>query len=194
MYRVRRVSRSCEPRAGLGMAAADVRALRELRGAGLRFWFIGGLALELATGLTWRKHGDIDLAAMAPEADSVRAGLRRANRGRLLRIRPRIEVSDSTGDTHAWADRQEPAIRVPWGQAIRTSELGLDYLSPELVLLMKSHRASTVDELDASVVIPRMDDSSRRFLFQTLPSDHPWRRRHAPSPVTNLRFPQPPVT
>jgi hypothetical protein len=185
MYKVRRVPRTWEPHPGLGMAAADVRMLEELRGTGLRFWLIGGLALELATGLTWREHGDVDLAALAPEANSLRAGLRRANLASILRIRARIEVSDSAGDTQAWADRHDPAVRVPWAQALRRSDLGLDYLSPGLVLLMKSHRLSSADELDASVVIPRMDDGSRRSFLQTLPTDHPWRRHDAPSPVRN---------
>ena len=146
------------------------QALERLRAAPVRWWVCGGLALQLHTGRVWRMPADIDIA-VHPSVHELA--------GRLSGV----DLTVSAGDADCWVYRCEPALRVPWAEAVLTTASGVPYLSPELVLLSKARRLHPRDEHDAAHLLPLLTMAQRARLMEQIPADHPWR----PSPANKER-------
>ncbi len=168
---------------------------------GLRWWFTGGHALEMHLGRSWREHDDIDvgvcrrdLGALVPLLDEweihvAAAGeLRRWDGGALTADRHEnnlwvrrpdgpwcLDVAVGDGDDARWVYRRDPSLRLSWAQAVRTTSDGLAYLDPALQLLFKSTGLRLKDHLDATEVLPELDDWGTALLDVRLRGDHPWR-------------------
>jgi hypothetical protein len=164
-------------------------------------WFIcGGHALELALGASWRHHDDLDVGVFRDELDTVYRHLHSwelyvAASGNLSRWRGRplsadrhennvwarrnptsawaFDLTVGGGDTDLWWSRRDPAIRLPWTEAVQVAG-GIPYLAPHVQLLMKAKAPRSKDNLDAEVVVPALDASQRRWLASHLPGEHPW--------------------
>lgn len=166
--------------------------------ADFRWWVAGGRALALHVGDSWREHGDTDVGLCrrdAPAVLQVLAGwdLHVASVGVLTPWdgRPLVEAQNNlwcrrtptspwvldilVGDGNdEWVYRRDPTVRRPWDEAVLTTAGRVPYLAPELQLLFKSRHPRPKDDLDASIVVPRLDPASRSWLADRLPGDHPW--------------------
>lgn len=166
-----------------------------------RWWLSGGRALELYAGRSWRGHGDTDVGVLRRDAGALHETLADwevfvAARGRL---RPwtgapleaaaqennlwcrrrgdrhwRLDVPLGSGDDGAWAYRRDPALRVPWSEAVLTTADGVPFLAPELQLLFKSAAPRPKDHLDAREVVPELAPAAVRWLRARLPQEHAW--------------------
>jgi hypothetical protein len=166
-----------------------------MRDARLRWWLVGGVALSLHAGRSWRSHDDLDLAALHSDASALDGHLDRLVRaGSLLvadgvgpdvdggrryvsALRERrlpVEFLLSEGDTAGWIYRRDATLRVPWSQAVLCSDGDVPYLAPELVLLSKSRSNRARDELDAREAIPDLEVHRRSLLASRIAADHPW--------------------
>ena len=117
-----------------------------------RWWINGGYALELHLGRSWRSHDDLDigvLRASIPALAGVLPGwdIRVAASGILFPWNgtvPLVEESQNNlwcredigrpwcldvtvgdGDEKSWVFRRNPAIRIPWKEAVLRSERGV---------------------------------------------------------------------
>jgi Aminoglycoside-2''-adenylyltransferase len=172
------------------------------RDAPFRWWIVGGHALELHTGRSWRDHADLDIGVSRIDLDSLWTVLRPrdphiAARGALTpwtggtldpaahqnglwcRTAPdnpwRFEVLVDDSTRTEWIYRRDPAVRRPWGEAVLTTADGVPYLAPELTLLFKSKHVREKDTIDAVEVIPALTPAQQHNLAALLPSGHSWR-------------------
>lgn len=168
----------------------------------VRWWFTGGHALELHLGRSWRAHDDIDVSMLRGDIGVLRtlepewevhvaaAGVLRRWVGAPLSadahennvwLRPpggpwRVDLTVGDGDDDRWTFRRDPTFVLPWDRAVRRDGDGLAYLDPGIQLLFKSQQPRPKDDIDATVVIPELDDWSLAVLELRLPAAHPWRR------------------
>lgn len=170
-------------------------------------WFVaGGHALDLALGRSWRAHDDFDVGVCRTDLELAYRHLEDwelyvAAAGRLHPWDGRplsserhennvwarrsadapwaLDVIIGGGDTADWWSRRDPAIRLPWTDAVEHAG-GIPYLAPQVQLLMKSSSLRPKDHLDAEVVIPALQPPQRRWLAERLPPDHPWQRLTSP--------------
>src|SRR5215210_671072 len=158
---------------------------RLLSPSGIRWWIVGGWAVDAFTGEA-REHEDIDVSFF------------RADLGRLLdhlsprycvwsnlsgTLRPLREPDDlldgarqlwvrRDGDSpwvmdlamnpHAdetWISVRDDSIRMPLEQATFTAADGISYLQPEIVLLMKARVAREKDDRDLAAILPALGAS-----------------------------------
>lgn len=168
---------------------------------GIRWWFTGGVALELHLGRSWRDHHDIDVGVcrqdvpqLRPLLDSWRVVV--AAKGRLARWDGRdlsaadhennlrvgradgswcLDIVVGDGDADEWVYRRDPRLRLPWERAVLRTATGLAYLAPTLQLLFKSKSPRPQDHADAEEVMPTLDRWSMALLDSRLPPDHAWR-------------------
>lgn len=173
----------------------------------LRWWVVGGWALELATGVS-RPHHDVDIAIPREDLPRAAAHLRdyhlwAAHRGTLTPLRRLDPFPDDheqlwirrnaqspwiidlllqpVVDEH-WVFKRDPGIRVPMSRAIRTSR-GIPYLSPELALLHKAHLVRPQDDADLEAALPTLADDQRHWLARAVTlavPDSPWNDRLLP--------------
>jgi hypothetical protein len=175
---------------------------RLLRDAPLRWWFTGGVALELHVGTSWRAHEDVDVGIRRCDAAALyghlsglevcvaAAGVLRPWHGEELAaqasennlwVRSRdsalwiLDVAVGEGDDTSWIYRRDPRIRRPWDEAVLATPDGLPYLAPELQLLFKSKAPRPKDDQDLREVLPLLEPVRRRSLLGLLPTSHPWR-------------------
>jgi hypothetical protein len=187
------------------LAVADT--LATFAAARFRWWISGGRALDLHLGRSWREHDDTDVGIARQDVAELRSLLvgwdvHVAAAGHLepwsgqpltserhqnnLWCRRQIgepwalDVTIGDGDSVAWAFRRDPRIRIPWGDAVLTTDDGVPYLAPELLLLFKSADPRPKDDLDAEHVIPELGPERRDRLARLLPADHPWQVHLSP--------------
>jgi len=166
-----------------------------------RWWFSGGRALELYLGSSWRDHADIDVGINRCDAvalPSVLTGwdIHVAAAGRLepwTGMEPddalnqnnlwcrrefgnpwSLDVTLGNGDTEHWIYRRDPTIRLPWADAVLFTTDRTPCLAPDLQLLFKSKNYRDKDDVDARMVIPRLEEGLRDRLAKFLSSEHPW--------------------
>ncbi len=172
------------------------------RPAPFRWWVVGGYALELHTGRTWREHADVDIGVSRVDLDPLWSALRpwdphvatqstltpwsgsvldataREN-GLWCRDTPdgpwQFEVVVDGSTRTEWIYRRDPAVRRPWDEAVLTTADGVPYLAPELTLLFKSKHVREKDTIDAAEVIPKLTPSQQHNLAALLPPGHSWR-------------------
>jgi hypothetical protein len=171
-----------------------------LRTAPFRWFIAGGHALELAVGQAWRAHDDLDVGVCRRDLGAVfqhlsgwdlhvgAAGVLSPWDGRPLseqRHENNIWARRNTdepwafdlivggGDDEVWWSRRDPAIRLPWPDAVQHVS-DIPYLAPHVQLLMKSKSPRPKDDLDAEVVIPVLEHDQRDWLAGHLAQGHPW--------------------
>ena len=171
------------------------------RGSPFRWWVVGGVALELHTGRSWREHADVDIGVSGRDLGALWTVLKpwdphvAANdtltpwtggplspaaheNGLWGRSTPdsawQFEVLVDGSTRTEWIYRRDPAVRRPWGEAILTTDAGVPYLAPDLTLLFKSRHVREKDTIDAAEVIPELTEDQRHNLVTLLPSGHAW--------------------
>lgn len=155
---------------------------------GLTWWVVGGVALQLATGVQ-REHDDLDVAVPRSDLASVAARLAdhhlwTAQDGALkplswfdalpaeyeqLWVRRNAQspwvldllLQPVEGDE--WVYKKDARIRVPMDEAVLTSG-GIPYLAPQIALLHKAHLCRSKDDADLEATLPFLSDAARRWL------------------------------
>ncbi|MFT3926940.1 MAG: GNAT family N-acetyltransferase [Myxococcales bacterium] len=170
-------------------------------GAPFRWWVSGGLALELHSGHSWRLHGDTDVGILRSDVARAASWLPDlefvvAAQGKLANWRGEplvagqnnvwlrahgehhwaLDLTLSDGAERQWIYRRDPALTRPWSEAVLHTKEGVPYLAPELQLLFKSKTPRPRDTLDASMVIPLLDEAQHTFLERHLAPSHAWRQ------------------
>lgn len=79
-----------------------------------------------------------------------------------------------------WRSRRNLEVAMPLSTMSRTTEDGVPYLSPEIVLLYKAKHMREWDEADFEAVLPALYLGERHWLFHALEAErprHPWMKR-----------------
>jgi hypothetical protein len=174
---------------------------RVMRGSNVRWWVIGGWAIEAFTGLE-REHEDIDVSFfrddlpklidhLAPRYcvwsnyGGVLKPLRKADDlldgSRQLWVRRDaahpwlIDLAMNPHDGDTWISVRDETIRMPIAEAT-FDKSGIRYLRPEIVLAMKARWSRSKDDMDLAATLPLLDESRRRWLEETLTKLHPGHR------------------
>lgn len=171
---------------------------RVLRGSGIRWWIVGGWAIEAFTGVA-REHEDIDVSFFRDDLGrlldhlsprycvwSNLSGTLRPLRqpddlldgSRQLWVRRdgtspwTMDLAMNPHDKDTWICVRDDRIRLPLDDATFTGADGISYLRPEIVLLMKARLARAKDESDINDVLPRLDARARQWLREALTTVH----------------------
>lgn len=155
------------------------------------WWIAGGWAIELAVGLSFRPHDDIDVLVRHDALPAVRAvldswdlfaadppgSLRPWKPGETLAsdvqdiwCRPhpsgpwRIQVMvDHTAAADSWEFRSDPRIRRPIEAIGAVTDDGIPYLVPEVQLLYKANNPRAKDDLDLAMTVPILSTTQKRW-------------------------------
>lgn len=174
---------------------------RLMRGSDIRWWIVGGWAVDAFTGVS-REHEDIDvsffradlptlLEHLAPRyciwsnLSGTLRPLRKAEDllegARQLWVRRDggspwvMDLAMNPHDGDTWISARHEDIRLPFDDATYVVG-GIRYLKPEIVIWMKAHRGNAKDEIDLAEMLPRLDRKQRDWLQATLEITHPGHR------------------
>ena len=175
---------------------------RIMRGSKIRWWIVGGWAIDAFTGKE-RDHDDIDvsffradlpalLAHLSPRycvwsnRDGTLRPMRKADDlledARQLWVRPdgrrpwMVDLAMNPHDGDDWIWVRDDAVRIPIDEATFAAADGIRYLMPELVLAMKARFARAKDESDLAAVLPLLDATRRRHMHDLIDRIHPGHR------------------
>jgi hypothetical protein len=166
---------------------------------------VGGWALELHAGRSWRTHDDIEVAVPSRRFDEVAVALRpfelyvagdgvvspypdRAHEQHQTWVREpsesawRLDVFREPSAGGEWICRRDPRLRLPYSKVIERTAGGIPYARPELVLLFKAKAVRPKDDADFAEVLPTLSDAARLWLADALVlvhGEHPWLSRLA---------------
>ena len=79
-----------------------------------------------------------------------------------------LDVFREPHDGDTWICRRDPSIRRPYTDVIKTTEDGIPYVVPEVVLLFKAKHTREKDEADFRRALPLLDASRRTWLRESL--------------------------
>jgi len=179
---------------GPWLAASPSDGACWLASLGAPWWIAGGWALDLFAGHQSRPHKDLDVGVLRKDALPALACLAgwevfEAKSGVLTRLgagappradvfslwcRPAqakqwaLEIMLDEAKNGQWIYRRQPMIQRPLQMAIRRAEQGIPYLSPEIQLLYKSQRARKEDHFDFAHIAPKLEQSGRDWLRDSL--------------------------
>ena len=167
-------------------------------------WFVaGGWAVDLFVGKETRNHKDIEIAIFRKDQIALQnyfSGwqLRKAQSGELLIWKQNeilelpiheihcfkqiaepqsLEVLLNETNDDKWFFRRNAKITKPLAKLHLTSDLGIKFLRPEIVLLYKSKNPRAKDQQDFEIVRKCLDAESKEWLKDALLicySEHRW--------------------
>jgi len=170
-------------------------------------WFIAaGWAIDLYLGKVTRHHEDIEIAIFRQDQIALQNYLdvwilKKAVNGKLLvwnkgeRLESSIfeihcfretskpqslEVLLNETDGDRWLFRRNNKVTKPLSKLSLTSNLGMKFLRPEVVLLYKSKNPRLKDEQDFEAVAECLDVENKEWLKNALTicySEHHWLQR-----------------
>jgi hypothetical protein len=174
---------------------------RLMRGANIRWWIIGGWAIDAFTGRR-RDHEDIDVSFFKADLPKlldhlspryciwsnyggVLKPLRTADDllegSRQLWVRRDaghpwvMDLAMNPHDGDTWISVRDEKIRMPIADATFEHE-GISYLRPEITMAMKARLGRPKDDGDLAATLPLLDDERRRRLHDTIEHLHPGHR------------------
>ena len=183
-------------------AVAPRDAATILDASGVRWWVVGGWAVDAFTGEA-REHEDIDIGFFAADLATLldrlwpelcvwsnRAGAILPLRApedlqegaRQLWVRRDgespwlLDLAMTAHDGDTWISPRDARVRLPFEEATFVGSDGLRYLCPELVLYMKAMVARPKDDRDLDRVLPRLEPAARDRLRGWLELVHPGHR------------------
>jgi hypothetical protein len=174
------------------------REVRErLVGVDVPWCVVAGWAIDLCRGAPMRDHEDTEIAVPASRFPEIRRAfaafdLAVVGSGHIwpleheaFDVMHQTWVRDRTTGTYhldifrephdgeVWICRLDGNIRRPYSEIIRTTEDGIPYLVPEIVLLFKATHDLPKDNFDFVGVLPLLDSEQRRWLANALERTHP---------------------
>ena len=167
-----------------------------LRGVTTPWYVLAGWALDLFLGEQTREHADIEIGTPASRFDEIRhalAGLELVvvGGGRAWALSKstleahrqvwarepggpwRLDVIREKWLDDVWVFRRDARIRLPASRLLATTQDGIPYLEPHVVLLFKAKATRPKDDLDFAAVLPRLDAARRAWLRDALTLAHP---------------------
>jgi len=85
----------------------------------------------------------------------------------------RIEFLLSEIDDVVWRSRRNPDVNMPLATMALTTQDGVRYLAPEIVLLSKAKHLREWDEADFETILPALYLAPRHWLYHALEESHP---------------------
>jgi hypothetical protein len=173
-----------------------------LAGAGVRWWVVGGWAIDAFTGEA-REHEDIDIGFFRADLPALLANLwpelcvwsNRDGAIRPLRVPEDLldgahqlwvrrdgqspwllDLLMTAHDGDTWISPRDERVRLSLEEVTFVAPDGLGYLRPELVLFMKARVARPKDDADLDRVLPRLEPDARDRLRGWLELVHPGHR------------------
>jgi hypothetical protein len=164
------------------------------------WWIAGGWAIDMWLGRTTREHADLDIAILRrgqrafwgrlaawdlhlatspgvlepwPAHDDVPVPLH------AVWCRPggtsdwAFELLLNDSDATHWLFRRDHAVRMPLDDIALTSDDGIPYLVPEIVLLYKAKNVREHDVEDFDVTLPSLEARQRAWLRDAIAAAHP---------------------
>lgn len=155
-------------------------------------WFIaGGWAIDVFIGHETREHSDVEVAIFRKDQGSIKTYLRNWRLQKVVKgefhhwkdeylelpiheihgvseTGTRIEILLNESNENEWIFRREPSISRHLNDIKRVSELGIPYLSPEIVLLFKAKNPKPKDEEDFIRAKKLLNEESRNWLKKGL--------------------------
>ena len=157
-----------------------------------------GWAIDLHVGVTTRVHEDTEIAVPIRRFPEIRRALSEfdfevVGSGHIWPLEDQAAfdvmhqtwVQDRTTgiyhldifrDPHEgdeWICRRDETIRRPYTEVITTTQDGIPYMVPEIVLLFKAKHDRAKDNADFAAVQPSLDQLQRRWLRDALQLVHP---------------------
>jgi hypothetical protein len=175
-----------------------------LSGVDVPWCVAAGWAIDLHRGVTSRDHEDIEIAIPSAGFSEIRRVLsdfefKVVGSGHMWPlesgafdvmhqtwVRDRrtgmyhLDVFREPHDGAMWVFRRDETVRRPYVEVIRTTEDGIPYMVPEIVLLFKAKHGQPKDDADFNGVLPLLDVTQRRWLENALERLHPGHRWLAP--------------
>jgi hypothetical protein len=168
-----------------------------------RPWFVaGGWAIDLFLGRVTRPHKDIEIAIFRADQQAIRAylagwqfakaaggqwspwdGTWLALPAHQLRARglvagdEKLDILLNEAEQGAWHYRRNLAIARPLSSVALRSDLGVPYLSPEIVLLYKAKGPRAQDQADFVNAVDLLGAERRAWLTRNIQAcypDCPW--------------------
>jgi aminoglycoside-2''-adenylyltransferase len=189
-------------------AVSPTEAAALLGGAGVRWWVVGGWAVDAFTGES-REHEDIDVGFFRADLAAVLAYLNRdlcvwsnlsgtirplrtpgdlLEGARQLWVRRDgespwlLDLAMTPHDGEVWIAPRDERVRLPFAEATFLADDGVRYLRPELVLYMKARMARPKDDADLQRILPRLEPEARARLrgwLELVDPGHHWLARLA---------------
>jgi len=171
---------------------------RLMRGSGIRWWIVGGWAIEAFAGVP-REHEDIDVSFFRDDLGrlieyfgpshciwSNRAGtirpvkkpddvLEGAHQMWVRRDGASPWIMDLLMNVHdkdTWISIRDETVRLPIDEATFTKS-GISYLRPEIVMWMKARFDRPKDDADLAQILPKLEPAKRAWLRDRVQSQHP---------------------
>ncbi|MCX8995665.1 amino acid transporter [Rhizobiaceae bacterium BDR2-2] len=170
-----------------------------LEGMGEDWYIVGGWALDLWHGRQTREHEDLEFSVLSIRSQHYRRALSGLEffsvaDGKLSHLPSaavvpsnvwqqwgadvaagcwRVDMMVDRGTHDHWVYKRDPALRMPRTTAIRTTEYGIPYLAPSIVLLFKAKHAREKDHHDFHIALPRLKRQERADLRRWLEMLHP---------------------
>jgi hypothetical protein len=171
---------------------------RLMRGSGIRWWIVGGWAVEAFTGVS-RDHEDIDVAFFKSDLSGLidhlspthciwsnYSGTIRPLRkpednldgARQMWVRRDgrspwvMDLAMNPNEQETWISVRDDTVRMPIEQATFTHN-GISYLHPEIVMWMKARIARPKDDRDLGEILPRLEPAKRAWLYERVRAQHP---------------------
>jgi RimJ/RimL family protein N-acetyltransferase len=156
-----------------------------------------GWAIDLFAGGQPREHEDLEIAVPIGRFEEVRSTLSEfdfevvgaghawsldsaafdvmvqtwmSERGTGVHL---LDVFREPHDGDTWICRRDRSIRRPYTELIETTDDGIPYVAPEVVLLFKAKHTREKDEADFLRVLPLLDARRCAWLQTSLASVHP---------------------
>lgn len=187
---------------GTWASVAPGDAARFLDGAGVRWWIVGGWAVDAFTGEP-REHEDIDVGFFRRDLPAVLTHLSRElcvwsnlsgilaplrdpgdllDGARQLWVRRDaqspwlLDLAMTAHDGDTWISPRDERVRLPFDEATFVAADEIRYLRPELVLFMKARVARPKDDADRERILPKLEPAARDRLRGWLELVHPGHR------------------
>ena len=166
------------------------------------WWVAGGWAIDLFLGEITREHEDVDIAILRRDEKDFRLYLSSwelwpgmgANKledkplliseplpinSEVLWCRPSVsspwafEMLTNPMHNENWLFKRDESIVLPIVEMGMTSQVGIPFLKPEIVLLFKAKSLRNKDQQDFNNCREKLNDISRRWLKTSLEKVHP---------------------
>jgi hypothetical protein len=164
-------------------------------------WYVSaGWALDLFLGEQTREHDDLEIGVPSHRFPEVREVLFEfelvvigggkawplsprslaRHHQTWVRERPtgvwRMDLFRESWNDDAWTFRRHPRVRLPAAAVTASTDDGIPFLQPEIVLLYKAKASRPKDEQDFVTVLPHLDAQRRAWLRDALALVHPGHR------------------
>ncbi|HET7902095.1 MAG TPA: hypothetical protein VFL59_12990 [Candidatus Nanopelagicales bacterium] len=85
----------------------------------------------------------------------------------------RVDFFRDVHDGDTWICKRDTSIRMPYAELVRTTQDGIPFMAPQVVLLFKAKHTGAKDVADLEHCLPRLAATERTWLVEALGRVHP---------------------